>query len=164
MKKILTLTLLVVTLVFTGCGQDNPKKAKAFNSVAKYEIVAEDKYPVRSEEYYVESSTVTIYHSDIKEDVEEFKKSYRDLTGKEYKDSFQGTMIVARAGVKSNSGYKIRVESIKDSGRYTNVYLSVVQTKGCITSQTLTAPYTIAFVPNHKDVKFFIKDEVVECK
>jgi len=173
MKKLLTLTLLTTTLFFTGCGAESSKSSQTKNNSSlsrqlvktqTYEIIAEDKYPASYEEYSNENSTVTTYHSDVKENVENFKISYKSLTGKEYKDDFNGTMIIAKAGVKSNSSYKIRVENIEDGGRYTNIYLSVVQTKGCMTSQTLTSPYTIAFVPNHKDVKFFIKDEVVECK
>ena len=175
MKKMLTFTLLLATLAFTGCGagtssstqtKDSGDKtiSRAVMDPSDYAIVAEDKFPASNTEYDKTSSSVTVYHSDVKEDTTNFKNRYKALTGKEYKKEFDGTMIVAKTGTKNNTGYTIKVENIEDGGRYTNLYLAVVKTKGCLVSQTITSPYTIAFVPNHKEVKFYIEEKVVECK
>ncbi len=175
MKRMLTFTALLATLAFTGCGAGTSNElntnqidvqtiSRAAMTPSEYEIVAEDKFPSDYKEYDNSSSTVTIYHSDMKEDIEDFNSEYRALTGSEYQKDFNGTMVIAKAGMKNNTGYSIKVENIEDGGRYTNVHLAVIKTNGCLVSQTITSPYTIAFVPNHKEVKFFIEEKVVEYK
>jgi len=170
MKKFITFTIFIATLSFTGCGTptsetSNPKTTiRAVTQPTAYEILADDKFPVSQLEYQEKDPSVSIYHSDINEDVKNFNKSYKSLTGKEYKKNFEGTIVIAKAGVKNNSSYKIRIEDINDTGRYTDIKLSIIKSEGCPASQVLTSPYIITLIPNHKEVKYTLEEKVTKCK
>ena len=170
MKKFITLTTLLITLAFTGCGTSSTQTTNTNNQIrtvtqpTAYEILANDKYPASQLEYQDINSSVSIYHSDIQKDTTAFKSSYKSLTGQEYKKDFDGTIVIAKAGVKNNSSYKMMIEDIEDSGRYTNISLSITKSEGCLTSQVLTSPYVIIMIPNHKEVKYTIEEKVIKCK
>jgi len=176
MKKIFTTLAVLSTLFFSGCNSSSTKSiannindttehiTKSMVEPTPYEIISSNKYPVSEQAYTLETSQVKAYHSDSKEEVSSFENEYKELTGKEYENPFDGTMIVAKAGVRNSSNYTIRVEEVNDSGRYTQIFLSVTKSEGCLTSQVLTSPYIITFVPNHKEVKYTIENKTIDCK
>ena len=166
MKKIFTLGLVLAAFIFTGCGANGAKVSSDSSSVkvqtvAEYDVVTSGKYPTEYREYNKESAEVKAYHSDDESELAKFKDEYLALTGSEYKGSFDGTMVIARAGVKNNSSYSIKAANIVDSGRYTNIELVIVKTTKILVSQTLTQPYIVIYIPNHKEVKYTIKNQII---
>jgi len=176
MKKTLTLIGLVSTLFLSGCGStttqqptntntDNKKNiARSIVEPTPYDIIKSDKYPVCEKAYSEKNTHISSYHSDNQEEISNFENEYKELTGEKYESAFDGTMIVAKAGVKNSSNYTMRVEEVNDSGRYTNIHIAVIKSEGCPASEVLTSPYIITLIPNHKEVKYTIEEKVIECK
>ncbi|HIO90305.1 MAG TPA: hypothetical protein EYG69_00885 [Campylobacterales bacterium] len=181
MKKILTSTLLLAaTLLLTGCNQASTEtttssklKTQEITSSSintrsitnvYYDVLAQGNYPSDFSEYDDANITLKAYHSDIEEDVKDFSKKFKALTGKVIK-KLDGNFIVAKAGIKNNSSYEIQVRMVEDRVSYTKVYLSVVHsTTQCLTSPAISSPYTIINIPNdHKEVKFEVSHLEIKC-
>ncbi len=156
------LTLLLLSILFTGCNsglqtavnedtsatqQILVKGTSSMNDVS-FTILKKGQYP----ESTAGQKETHIYHSDVQGDVEAFEEAYLTLTN-EIAVSFDGTVIIAKMGEKRTGGYSIEVESVKDSGRFTEVTLHETSPQGLAT-MALTNPFIIIYLPNnHKDVK-----------
>jgi len=178
-KVILTAMVLAATVLLTGCGagasasSDTTKtreiKSQVVNTEDKglrnlvedeksYKVVDSGKYPADYSEFDDEEATSFVYHSDTKEDVKNFAKKYEALTGKEFKGEFDGTMIIVKAGYKNDSSYKVEVTMVEKATRYDIVDVRVAKTNSRFTSEAVSAPYAIVFIPNtHKDAKVVIR-------
>jgi len=162
MNKKSILFLLSALMLFSGCTSsitDNKKERDMKD--ANHYIIKTSQYPQTTQG----TKEFKVYHSDIKTDVEAFKKEYLKLTA-EKAPSFDGNMVIAKSGEKRNGGYKISVTEVKDAERYTEVSLLLESPgKGCISTMAITNPYVVAFIPDdHKDVKFIEKSIEVDCK
>lgn len=181
MKKILTSTLLLAaTLLLTGCNSNSTTETSVKtiktqeikpSSVQSrsieniyFDVLADGNYPTDFIEYDDTNITLKAYHSDIETDVKEFSKKYKALTGYDVK-KLGGNFIVAKAGVKRDSSYEIQVRMVEDKVSYTKVYVSVVHsTTQCLSTPSITSPYTIINIPNdHKEVKFEVSHLEIEC-
>ncbi len=156
------LTLLLLSILFTGCNsglqtvanenesatQQILVKGTASMNDVSFTILKKGQYPAST----AGQKERAIYHSDVAADVEAFDEEYLALTN-EIAPSFDGTIIIAKMGQKRTGGYSIEVESVKDSGRFTEVTLRETSPQGLAT-MALTNPFVIIYLPdNHKDVK-----------
>ena len=161
------LTLFLLSLLFTGCnsgiqtdvdeGETSTQKllSKGTSSMQNensFTILNSGQYPISTEG----EKETTIYHSDVAEDVRAFEEAYIALTN-EIAPSFEGTIIIAKMGQKSTGGYSIEVQSVKDTGRFSEVTL-VSQSPNGLATMALTNPFVIVYLPNsHKDVTIIDK-------
>ncbi len=159
MKSILL--SLSVFILFSGCTGANglDKEERNLNDSSHY-IIKSSQYPKNTQG----QKESRVYHSDVEEDVEAFKREYTRLTG-ESAPTFDGNMVIAKSGEKRTGGYKISIADVKNMGRYTEVYLLLESPgKNCISTMAITNPYVIAFIPeDHKEVKFIEKNIEVDC-
>jgi len=181
-KVILTAMVLAATVLLTGCGagagegsnSNTPTKTKEIKSQVietsdrglrnlveedkSFEVVDSGKYPVDYSEFDDEEATSFVYHSDTKEDVENFAKKYKALTGKEFKGEFDGTMVIVKAGFKNDSSYDIEVTMVEKAPRYDIVDVRVTKTNSKFTSDAVSSPFIIVFIPNtHKEAKVVVR-------
>jgi len=156
------LTLLLLSVLLTGCNSGiqtsvNEHESSTHTVLTKgsasmenknnFTILNSGQYPISTEG----EKETTIYHSDIAEDVVAFEEAYITLTNK-VAPSFEGTVIIAKMGQKSTGGYSIEVESVKDTGRFTEVTF-VSKSPSGIATMALTNPFVIVYLPNDfKDV------------
>ncbi len=156
------LTLILLSILFTGCNSgiqtsvnDNDtitqetliKGSSSMDNETTFTILNSGQYP----EYTEGEKETLIYHSDVAEDVVKFEEAYLTLTN-EIAPSFEGTIIIAKMGQKPTGGYNIEVESVKNTGRFTEVTLHSSTPNGLAT-MALTNPFVIVYLPNnHKDV------------
>lgn len=153
-------TLLALAL-FSGCtsGDFGEKVIRVLENPT-YNIIKASAYPAdtRGEKEFL------LYHSDMQSDVESFVAEYEKLTLEEAPE-FEGNMIIAKSGEKSNGGYKISVSDVVDAGHYTEVTI-LLEAPGaeCMATMALTNPYVVVEIPNdYKEVKFVEKNITVDC-
>lgn len=161
------LTLILLSALFTGCNSgvqttvnENEtttqkvltKKDSSVSQKNSYTVLKSGQYP----EFTEGEKETTIYHSDVEADVSAFEEAYITLTN-EIAPSFDGTIIIAKMGQKSTGGYKIEVESVKDTGRFSEVTL-VSKSPNGLATMALTNPFVIIYLENnHKDVTIIDK-------
>ncbi len=158
--KSILFTLLGLAL-FSGCTSvtSTDKEVRALENPT-YNIIKTSQYPAdtRGEKEFI------VYHSDTQSDVTAFVTEYEKLTDDEAPE-FDGNMMIAKSGEKSNGGYKISVSNVIDAGQYTEVTI-LLEAPGaeCMATMALTNPYVIVEFPNdHKEVKFVEKNIIVDC-
>ncbi len=158
--KSILFTLLGLAL-FSGCTSATTaeKEVREVESPT-YNIIKTSQYPAdtRGEKEFL------VYHSDTQSDVTAFVTEYEKLTDEEA-PIFEGNMIIAKSGEKSNGGYKISISDVIDVGQYTEVTI-LLEAPGteCMATMALTNPYVVVEFPNdHKEVKFVEKNIVVNC-
>ena len=153
-------TLLGLAL-FSGCtsATTGEKEVREMESPT-YNIIKTSEYPAdtRGEKEFI------VYHSDTQSDVTAFASEYEKLT-REVAPEFDGNMIIAKSGEKSNGGYKISVSAVVDAGRYTEITILLeAPGKECMATMALTNPYVVIELPNdYKEVKFVEKNVTVDC-
>lgn len=160
-------TLILLSILFTGCNSgvatdadETATGTKQVLSQGNQDMKADEKYTILNSGQYPEVTAGEqerhIYHSDVASDVEKFEKEYLALTDK-VAPSFEGTVIIAKMGEQTTGGYTIKVESVKDAGRFTELTL-VSNQPGQFATTALTNPYIIVLLPNnHKDVTIIEK-------
>ncbi len=159
--KSILFTVLTLTL-FLGCTSSTTtdKEIRVLENSTTYKIIKSSLYPIdtRGEKEFL------IYHSDIQSDVEAFDTEFKRLTDEET-PTFEGNMIIAKSGEKTNGGYKISVADVVDAGQFTEVTI-LLESPGaeCITTMALTNPYVVVELSDdHKEVKFIEKNITVDC-
>jgi hypothetical protein len=158
--KSILFTLLGLAL-FSGCTSATTSQKEVRDSEdPTYNIIKTSQYPAdtRGEKEFI------VYHSDTQSDVTAFVSEYERLT-REVAPIFEGNMIIAKSGEKSNGGYKLSVSDVVDAGQYTEVTI-LLESPGreCMTTMALTNPYVVVALPNdHKEVKFIEENITVDC-
>lgn len=169
MKRKSVLFALMSLALFTGCSSSSTTTTENSDKELKsmengYSVIKRSDYPNDMIEYGEGEKAFLVYHSDTQSDVESFISEYEKLTG-DTAPEFAGNMIIAKSGTKHSGGHGIAVESVKDTGRYTEVTLNLsTPGEGCITTQALTNPYLIvALLDDYKEVTFIEKNITVDC-
>jgi hypothetical protein len=155
------LFILLSLALFSGCTSATTAQKEVRDlENPTYNIIKTSQYPAdtRGEKEFI------VYHSDTQSDVTAFASEYKRLT-REVAPIFEGNMIIAKSGEKSNGGYKISIANVSDAGRYTEITI-LLESPGaeCMATMALTNPYVVLELPNdHKEVKFVEKNITVDC-
>lgn len=165
MKKKSILFIFSSLLIFSGCTATTTVQKETKSTTTLFNIIKTSQVPTDYLEYSEGKKEFLVYHSDTPNDVKAFETEYEKLTNKTA-PKFQGNMIIAKSGTKSSGGYSISIESVKDSGRFTEVtLLSKSPGRGCFATTALENPYIIVEIPdNYKDIKFVEKSVLIDCE
>jgi hypothetical protein len=146
-----------ITGTLTGCATDHTslKDSNMSNRnlpATPYQILKSGQVPADETEYMHGKHACTVYHTDNAQEMAQFRKLFRTLSGEEAPE-VAGTLIVARYGTQRTGGYGFKVKEISDEGRVVKVVLAL-QKPGNIATQALTNPYMVILLPDlHKDIR-----------
>ncbi len=162
--KTLTYLFFVLTFLVTGCsvndsGLKDDNLSERGLSAVEYQILKTGEYACDGGAYLDANESILVFRSDHENDIKEFNREYALLCGEEM--TFDGTVVIVRAGTKNSGGYSFEIDEIKKTDDLINISLNLVQ-KGSVVTLALTDPFIVLFLPQvYEDVNVTIKQEPI---
>ncbi len=155
-RSILFLMIFMVSAILVSCSDAGSEKEKI-----AFEIVHDGTYSAIQEKRELVINTNDEYQK-LMQDV---YKNMDQMPRIPVVDFTKNTLIAVFVGTRSTAGYLVSIDSISESSKNLNVeVLETTPGKNCMTSDVITAPYTIVKVPKtDKKAVFKYSQKVKDC-
>ncbi len=156
-RSILFLMFFIFAITLISCSNAGSEREKV-----AFEIVQDGTYSAIQEKRELTINT----NDDYQKLMAEVYKNLDQMPRIPVVDFTKNTLIAVFIGTRNTGGYLVTIDSITESSKNMNVeVMETTPGKDCMTSDVLTAPYTIVKVPKtDKKAVFKYSQKVKDCK